>query len=191
MAEADPRSLADRLAGLLGMGVILTICGGLLYSCIDEHTSWFKPDYSQPHEYIHVTGYGRDGTSMAGNDHQYSGTGVTDHKSNFFPIGEGRCVSYMNSLPESYVQMSMRAFNSYLEQEGDFNDVRVAYAHFQCVAFLGTDEACVSRLTKLAEQTEDPREAAMITLASMFKCDRKQPIGEPRVISLSGSRLWP
>jgi hypothetical protein len=184
-------AIGDKIAGLFGMAFFALLGGLMLYSCIDDTTRWLKPDYSKPHEYIDVTGYGPGWASMEGNDHQYSGTGVTDYKDNFFPIGEGRCVSYMNSVPEDYVQLSMSAFNSYLEQEGDFNDVRVAHAELQCVAFLGTDQACVSRLTKLAEQTEDPREAAMITLASMFKCDQKQPIGEPRVISLSGRRLWP
>lgn len=78
----------------------------------------------------------------------------------------------------------MRAFNIFLNDQGDFNDVRVAHAKLQCVEFLGRDKACEDQIMNLAKQAKDPQTGMLIMLESMTRCRREQSIGEYRVISL-------
>jgi len=78
----------------------------------------------------------------------------------------------------------MRAFNLFLSNEGDFNDVRVVHANLQCVEFLGRDKACEDRLMKLAKLAEEPQLSMLIMLESITRCRRERNIGNNRIVSL-------
>jgi len=151
MSQKKGEGIGDNIAGLFLKVFWALVVVGILYSCIDENTRWLKPDYSQPHEYLSVTGYGPNGESMEGNDHSYSGVGLREYKDNFFPIGRGKCSEYLKEISEDKVRLSMRAFNDFLNYEGDYNDIRVAYAKLQCVKFLGRDKSCEDRLILLCQ----------------------------------------
>ncbi|MED5603178.1 MAG: hypothetical protein VX935_12245 [Pseudomonadota bacterium] len=184
MSQAQSESTGDKFAGIFLKGFWLLVAVGILYSCIDKKTRWLKPDYSQPHEYLSITGYGPSGEGMEGNDHSYSGVGLREHKDNFFPIGKGKCSEYLENITPDRVRLSMRAFNAFLNDEGDYNDTRVAHAKLQCVEYLGRDKSCEDRFMDLAKETKDPQASMLIMLESMTRCDRKKNIGKHRIISL-------
>jgi hypothetical protein len=184
MSQEKSEGIGDKLAGLFLKGFWVLVAVGILYSCIDKNTLWLKPDYSQPHEYLSVTGFGLNGKSMEGNDHSYSGVGLTGYKDNFFPIGKGQCTAHLNNISEDRARLSMRAFNGFLNDEGDYNDVRVAHANLQCVEFFGRDKACQDLLMNLAKETKDSRLSMLIIFESATRCRREKNIGNQRVISL-------
>ncbi len=184
MRQEESQSMSNKIAGLFLKGFWLLVAVGILYMFIDKNTRWLKPDYSQPHEYLSVTGYGSNGESLEGNDNSYSGAGLTEYHDNFFPIGKGKCTEYLEEISQDRVRISMQGFNYFLSNEGDYNDVRVAYAKLQCVKFLGTDKSCKDRLMDLAIGKKDREELILIVLESMARCERKQNIGKYRIISL-------
>jgi len=185
MTQEQPETMGDKIADVFFKAFWVLVAVGILYSCIDKNTRWLKPDYSQPHEYLNVTGYGPNGESMEGNDHTYSGIGFTEYKDNFFKTGQGECIKYLKHISPDRVKFSMRVFNSFLSDEGDYNDIRVAHAQLQCVEFLGgRDKSCEDRFMNLAKETKDPKAAMLIIFESVIRCERKQNIGRYRFISL-------
>jgi hypothetical protein len=180
----DNSGFGDRLAGVFLKGAVALFFIAILYSCIDKNTRWLKPNFGEAHEYLRVTGYGPGWSSLEGNDYRYGGVGLTEFKDNFFPLGGGECESHLGRLTEKRVRLSMIAFNSFVRDEGDYNDKRVAKAKMQCVQFLGQDQACVDRLTKLSDQAEDPRVSARYFLESTYRCDQRRNIGDSRTISI-------
>lgn len=184
MRQEESQSMKNRIADLFLKGFWLLVAVGILYMFIDKNTRWLKPDYSQPHEYLDVTGYGSNGESLEGNDHSYSDTKLTEYQDNFFPIGKGKCTEYLEEISQDSVRLSMQAFNYFLSNEGDYNDIRVAHVKLQCVEFLGADKSCKDKLMNLALERKDRQESILIMLKSMERCERKQNIGEYRVISL-------
>lgn len=79
----------------------------------------------------------------------------------------------------------MRAFNGFLSDVGDFNDLRVVHAKLQCVEYLGRDETCKKRMLELAESVKENKEVStFLMFGSITLCDRKNNIGEARHVSL-------
>tara|TARA_B100001059_G_C17799015_1_gene564961 strand:- start:900 stop:1451 length:552 start_codon:yes stop_codon:yes gene_type:complete len=175
-------SIGNYMAGIFIKGLYFLVPLVILYSCIDNNTRWLKPDYTQPHEYLSIIGYGPNGESMEGNDYSYSGAAL--YKDNFFPIGKGKCSEHLERISQDRVRLSMIAFNSLLNDKGDYNGILVAHAKFQCVKYLGRDKSCDERLMNLAKETKDPLASMLITLKSATRCRKEQNIGKSRVFSL-------
>ncbi|ALQ07403.1 hypothetical protein D172_004570 [Pseudoalteromonas sp. Bsw20308] len=175
-------SIGNKMAGIFIKGLWLLVPIVILYSCIDNNTRWLKPDYNQPHEYLSIIGYGPNGESMEGNDYSYSGAGL--YKDNFFPVGKGKCSEHLERISLDRVRLSMIAFNSLLNDKGDYNDIHVANVKFQCVKYLGRDKLCDERFMNLAKETKDPLASMLITLKSATQCRREQKIGKSKVFSL-------
>lgn len=121
---------------------------------------------------------------MEGNEHQYSAVGLTEFKDNFFPIGKGQCIAYLNKIPRDRVRLSMRAFNSYLNESDAHSDIHVAHARFQCIEFLGRDKSCEDHFKSTMKETKDSRAVMVLILESMLRCERKRNTGNARIISL-------
>lgn len=157
----------------------------IAYSCIDQNTNWFKPDYSQPHEYMLITGYGQNWQSIENNDHPFVffGNTLLDNRDNYFQIGSGDCTKHLRSITVEEANNALESYNSFLNDEGDYNDVRIAHVELQCVEFLGRDKACEERLIKLLENTSDIKIVQYIYLEEMEKCDNKKFVGQVRRIS--------
>ena len=180
--------MCEKISEALLKGFWVLVAVGVLFSCIDKNTRWLKPDYSQPHEYLKVVGYGANGESLKDNDHSYSGNILTEYKDNFFLIGNGECVKYLSGISEERVKLSMEGFNYFLNTEGDYNDTRVAHAEMQCIRFIGRDEDCEAKFMNLAKSVKETRTAVNIILESKVRCRREEKIGESRIISLEASR---
>lgn len=152
---------------------------------IDSNTSWLKPDYNQPHEYLSVEGFGNGWMSMEGNDHTFLGSALTKYKDNFFPIGEGRCFMHLRNISDDQVRIAMEGFNYFLASRDDWNDIRVAHVKIQCVEYSGRDKQCEERAYKSANPSSDPRSIAIGVLLSQEACEKKRPIGSAKIISLN------
>jgi hypothetical protein len=144
------------------------------------------PDYSAPHEYFDTVAYGINGESHEGNDHRFH---LSFSSGDYFPIGEGKCSKYLAELDPKLVDLEMKGFNSYLDSEKDFNDVRAERIIIQCVAVGRVDQECVE--TAIEKKMELLREGqfhmpAGVELESLGsgKCREEVPIGQPRVFQL-------
>ena len=180
--------MREKISEALLKGFWVLVAVGVLFSYIDKNTRWLKPDYSQPHEYLKVVGYGANGESMEDNDHSYSGNILTDYKDNFFSIGNGQCIEYLSGISDERVKLSMEGFNYFLNTEGDYNDIRVAHAEMQCIRFSGMDEDCEAKFRNLAKSVKETRIALAIIIESTGRCRREEKIGESRTITLEASR---
>lgn len=184
MKHEHSESISEKVSGLILKGFFLLGLVAVLYSCIDRKTQWLKPDYSQPHEYLRVTGYDATWASLSNNNYPYIGAGLIEYKDNFFPVGEGKCTAYLENISSDKVRLSMRVFNAFLSEKGARNDARVVHAKLQCAEFLGRDERCENRYANSTKNNKDPLTSALTIYEAQLRCERRNNIGRERIISL-------
>ncbi|WMC09683.1 hypothetical protein PU634_11205 [Oceanimonas pelagia] len=142
-------------------------------------TSNEPPDYSKPHEYIHVKGYDSSGDPLEGNDHNYFGVGLINLDNNYYSVGSRECSQAISKITQDEVDRSIDAFNYHLDTQGDYNDKRVHLVVAQCFAYLGRDEECERRVREMVESGD--KKMMIYALASIGKCRVNEEVGEPKL----------
>lgn len=155
-----------------------------------------KPDYSKPHEYIKVIGYGEGWVSTESNKRRF------DHllKAQIHTeLGSGECEKHLKTLDPEKVFVEMAATNYLIRTESDSaQDIPIKYAKLQCVAYHGQDQNCEEKrkkllddqIHKLEKSDASIYEGAALLIKSSGDCDIRNEIGQVRTFSLDDSKSF-
>lgn len=142
-------------------------------------------DYTQPHEYIEVHGFTIDDVNSTENKAMgYDAGYLVRRVGNFFEVGSGKCMKYLNSLSDERIKINMEVYNSYLWEHGGAGDRPIAYATFQCKKAEALDVECKNKLDTTARETLSRYDAMTVLMYSKKWCTPTSPIGEVREIRL-------
>lgn len=151
-------------------------------------------DFSKPHEYIKVTGYGDGWASTENNARKFDRLLKAQI---YAELGSGKCEKYLHNLDPERIFVEMAATNYLIHTEPDSaHDIPIKYATLQCVAFHGQDQNCEERNKRAAAEAlktaSDREEAAAIVLSSWVSdpCAIRKEIGQARTFSLDQSRRY-
>lgn len=148
-----------------------------------------KPDYSKPHEYIEVHGYGDGWKNTENNKRRF------DHllKAQIYAeIGSGKCEKYLSALDPENVFIEMAVINYLIRTEVEsVRDIPIKYATLQCIAYHGADQNCEEKKLKFIKEADlNIREGTYLLLATMGNCDIKKEIGHVRTFSFDDSKKF-
>ena len=193
MAEEAHKVQAKKPGYIIKAAIYSIVIALGLFIFLNNNTKWFRPDYSQPHQYIKIESFDSQWRSLK-NEEASASVAIfkfmAHHNDNFFPVKKNECNSHLNSWSDKRIKDGITTFNFMIAEHYPQNS-RVKHLKLYCVEYLGNDKNCEKKIIDESSanwktKNREGRQAAMMrNLSSIIICRKERNIGQSKTISIN------